>query len=192
MKSASCSTAASLSTQTSFSSVFFLNDTGAGGNTHAVFNVNAADDGISLLLRHSRFYDYIATRLRRRSAIDELVRSYREGFRENAPGWKVARRSLRSAKTLADDRGVAMALAIFPVLWELTENSCFREIHDTVATFGRSLGLPVLDLLPEFIGLEGPSLWVNPTGQHPNEIAHEIAGMALHRFLLAEGLVSQE
>ena len=84
-----------------------------------------------------------------------------------------------------------MALVIFPLLWELTENSRFREIHENVAAFGRGLGLPVLDLLPEFVGLDGPSLWVHSANQHPNEIAHEIAGMAVHRFLSAEGLVPQ-
>jgi hypothetical protein len=48
----------------------------------------------------------------------------------------------------------------------------------------------VLDLLPSFGEHEGPELWVHPSNQHPNEIGHQIAGEALWRFLVDEGLAA--
>jgi hypothetical protein len=43
-----------------------------------------------------------------------------------------------------------------------------------------------------FAGHDGPEPWVDPTNQHPNEIAHEIAGQALHHFLAARSLPRSE
>jgi hypothetical protein len=47
----------------------------------------------------------------------------------------------------------------------------------------------VLDLFDAFRGRDGPSLWVHPTNQHPNEEAHAIAAEALGRFLREERLL---
>lgn len=36
---------------------------------------------------------------------------------------------------------------------------------------------------------QGPELWVHPTDQHANELAHDVAGRTLARFLAESGLV---
>jgi hypothetical protein len=44
-------------------------------------------------------------------------------------------------------------------------------------------GGKALDLLPAFHGRSATELWVHPTDQHPNEVAHRIAAKKLAEFL---------
>ena len=69
------------------------------------------------------------------------------------------------------------------------EDHPFAAIHARVAATARALGFHVLDLLPAFIGQDGPALWVHPANQHPNERAHALAAQAIERFLVDEGLL---
>jgi hypothetical protein len=52
------------------------------------------------------------------------------------------------------------------------------------------LGVPVVDLLPSFLGLDDRSLWVHQTNQHPNETGHAIAAREIFDFLEAQGLLA--
>jgi lysophospholipase L1-like esterase len=168
---------------------FFLNDAGAGGTTRP-FNVATAHADLPFWRRHSRLLDQLAARIERRQAAKRLGASYRDSFREDAAGWVRARKALVRARVLANQRGFRLVLAIFPVLWNLSDDYPFAEIHETVASFAKSWGIPVLDLLPAFDGCDGPELWVHPNNQHPNELAHEIAGRALARFLVDRDILA--
>lgn len=167
---------------------FFLNDA-EGGGTHSVFNVSGERDGVGSLVRHSFLLDRIAFRLERRRQLSELVESYHRGFEPAEPRWVAAQRALEEAAALAERERFQLALAIFPVLWDLSDGYPFLRIHETVTKFARSSGIPVLDLLPAFAGHRGPELWVHPTNQHPNETAHAIAGQALFQFLSIQGML---
>lgn len=164
---------------------FFLNDT-QGGATHELFNLTRNED--PPLWRHLRLLDRAATAFERRGQVERLVTNYRRSFEPDANGWLQAKHSLAQARRLSKRRGFDLVLMIFPVLWDLSGDYPFQEIHSTVRQAAESLEIPVLDLLPAFAGHDGPELWVHPTDQHPNEVAHAIAGEALYGFLDARGL----
>jgi len=58
-----------------------------------------------------------------------------------------------------------------------------------VARAGRENHMIVLDLLPQFVGLEPSGLWVNPSDSHPNARAHSIAAAAIYKAMLTHALV---
>jgi lysophospholipase L1-like esterase len=163
---------------------FFLNDAGGGG-TSAIFNDR---EGRTAWWRGSRLLDQLVFRLQRPRRVRKLVDDYRRSFAPDAPGWLEAQAGLREAVSLSRKHGFDLVLMIFPVLWELSADYPFSDIHQTVKAAAETQGVPVLDLLPAFAGHEGPELWVNSTDQHPNEIAHAIAGEALYAFLAERGL----
>ena len=127
--------------------------------------------------------------MERRRQSEKLYRAMRRSFRPKSRGWIRAQEALESAKVLAEREGFHLVLMIFPVLWDLSGDYPFSEIHQTINSFASSKGIEALDLLPEFSAYQGPELWVHPTNQHPNEIAHSVAGRALFDFLRARGML---
>jgi lysophospholipase L1-like esterase len=127
----------------------------------------------------------LAARLESRRLREAAIAKTRADYRRGAPGWQLVQRSLAQARDLARAHGFELALVIFPYLWQLDEHYPFADAHAAVARAAQRLGLPVLDLFDAFRGEDGPSLWVHPDNQHPNERAHEIAARAIHAWLLA-------
>jgi hypothetical protein len=84
---------------------------------------------------------------------------------------------------------VPLVLSIFPLLYRLDDGYPFVGVHEKVAQRARELGYRVLDLLPAFLGRDGRGLWVHTDNQHPNEVAHGIAGHAIASFLIESGLL---
>lgn len=167
--------------------VFVLNDTNAvGGVAFEAFNETGER---SALRRASVLLDHLAARLSRRSALAELVASYERGFADDAPGWLRAQQALVKVKEAADKRDLPVVLVLFPLLWQLDDEHPFTAIHARVAAATRALGFHVLDLLPAFLGQDGAALWIHPSNQHPNELAHALAAQAIERFLREEGLL---
>lgn len=167
---------------------FFLNDA-KGGGTLELINVEPQPEDSSFLVRHSALLERIRWVIKQRRQVSQLVKSYRKSFQPGAEVWLAQQRALEEAQAMSESEDFALVLMIFPVLWHLSDDYPFAGIHETVASSARALGIPVLDLLPEFEGHDGPELWVHPTDQHPNEIAHAIVGNALYRFLSDRALV---
>ena len=67
-------------------------------------------------------------------------------------------------------------MGMFPILYNLSQNYPFREIHDQIGQVVQQSGGHFIDLLPELIGQNAGALIVHPTDQHPNEKVHAIAG----------------
>lgn len=167
---------------------FFLNDTCDKG-TIPQLNTGRRPAWVPFWRRHSRMLDQIAALFERRSAATHLAKTYRESVREDAAGWVAARDALSRAVTISQREHFKLMLMIFPVLWHLSNDYPFTEVHEIVASYSKQLSIPVLDLLPSFAGYDGPELWVHPNNQHPNEIAHAVAGKALARFILNERIL---
>ena len=91
--------------------------------------------------------------------------------------------SLDSAVADSSRHGFRLVLTIWPLFWKLSDGYPYSEIHETVSSFARGRRIPTLDLLPAFAGFDGPELWVHPTNQHPNELAHRIAADTLYPYL---------
>lgn len=161
---------------------FFLNDTNAGGTAKA-FSAWVPENQLPPWRRYSRVADILASRFERQRASEALVESYVESFRDDAPGWVLSRKSLASAAELSKEQGFELVLAIYPVLWSLSDNYPFAGIHETITEYVTGLGIPVLDLQPFFIGHSGPELWAHPNNQHPNPEAQRIVGNALAEYL---------
>ena len=68
---------------------------------------------------------------------------------------------------------------MFPFLHGLDGDYPFAPIHEVVRTFCHEEGIHTLDLRNAYRDYRGPELWVHPTDQHPNEIAHAIAASAI-------------
>jgi lysophospholipase L1-like esterase len=166
---------------------FFLNDTRPGPTAPAFNRVPERTERPSWR-RASAFLDQVAHRLDRSTRLQVLVADYHAAYRDDAPGWRDSREALTRARDQARREGFALAVMIFPVLWDLSGPSPFADIHAKIAAYADSLGLPVLDLLPAFAGREGPELWAHPVDQHPSPEGHAIAADALFRFLREQEL----
>lgn len=131
--------------------------------------------------------DQLRARLENRRVKRRTIELTLAAHRDDSPGWIRVRDALREAKALSIRHDFALALVVFPVLWQLDGDYPFAGIHSRISATARRLGIPVLDLLPAFRGRDAESLWVHPTNQHPNEEAHAIAAEALLRFLRENG-----
>ena len=76
-------------------------------------------------------------------------------------------------------RGVALVVAVFPVLWELDGAYPLPDLHDFVTQTCEDRGIACVDLLASYRGMRAGTLWVHPTDHHPNERAQRIAADAI-------------
>ena len=127
---------------------------------------------------------------KRRAAADLTRRTlahYRALYEEGSAGWAASREALVALCREAHEAGARPWVVIFPILVHLGPDYPFAREHALVADAARGAGAAVLDLLPVFARREATELWVHPTDQHPNEVAHRMAGEALARALLDAG-----
>ena len=153
----------------------------------------APGSALSLLLyRHSRLFARLfdaVENLRRRVAIDRFYRGLYEG-----DTWEDAKRSLWRLRRMARADGAQTVVVIFPVFDpRLGPDYPYRELHDRVASAAEEMGIPALDLLPQYEGMDPRRLAVNPFADpHPDELAHRIAADAIARFLVREKLLQRK
>jgi lysophospholipase L1-like esterase len=135
------------------------------------------------LSEHSRLWGWLRQRaagaLRARRYVREAVAS----FRPENPGWRRARQALLGIRDACDRGGADLLLVIFPFFHELDGDYPFQGIHDTVRRHAETQGIAVLDLRDRYRTFRGPELWVHPTDQHPNELAHALAARAIAEYL---------
>lgn len=103
--------------------------------------------------------------------------------------WQNSRLALAHSANLARDRKFKLALVVWPDFFELDGDYPFEAVHRLLTQTGAELGIPTLDLLPNFRGLDCAKLWVHPTDHHPNDQAHAIAAAAVEQFLIREHLL---
>lgn len=92
--------------------------------------------------------------------------------------------ALRNIISKCKQRGVPCIVVMFPLLYELTDDYPFRDLHEQVGKAVRQAGGRFVDLLPPLEGMDALNLIVHPTDQHPNEEVHAVAGR-----LVAEEIV---
>jgi lysophospholipase L1-like esterase len=170
--------------------VFFLRD-----GTHKQFARDffarvrreiAAPGAASRLYRHSALWRLLRDEIDRRKVARQYARMLDHDYFADGIGsssWRKAQQELGRLADAAARQSVSAGFVVFPALVELNEDYPFRKICETVGAFARSLGMPLHDLLQDFLGEDAPSLWVSPFNQHPNERAHEIVARALLPFV---------
>jgi len=136
-------------------------------------------------LRASALFRFVDDRLKATRDARERVSYHRRLYEDKGPGWREARRSLKTIGALCRERGVPWIVAIFPLFGNpLDERYPFADVHAKVAQAAAENAARVVDLLPAYRGLRPELLVVNGAlDEHPNEIAHRIAAGVLLRAL---------
>jgi hypothetical protein len=150
------------------------------------------DDWLS---HYSNLWAWTRRRWINRIRSDAYIRECVATFSEGSEKWRQCRAALDEIHAVCRARKIPLLVVIFPFFYELDEGYPFQPIHDVVRAHCEQRGIPVLDLQPRYRGFSGPELWVHPTDQHPNEVAHAIAARAIFEFLIGNrrtfGLPSQ-
>jgi lysophospholipase L1-like esterase len=170
--------------------VFFLRD---GTRTRTmtdffgpVYEEITASNKASPLYRYSFIWRRIRDNLDRVEVGERYTLRFQRSYfgdENETSEWRAAQRNLRAIRARARARGIDVGLVIFPVLVQLDESYPFLAIHALLVEFAQENEISVLDLLPAFLGQQGPDLWVARYDQHPNAEGHRIAAEAMAPFV---------
>ena len=82
--------------------------------------------------------------------------------------------ALRQLRDVCAENGIELQVVLLPELHELQDYP-FANEHAVVASYLRSIGVPVLDLAADFKDETDPMrLWVAPDDAHPNALANQL------------------
>lgn len=130
--------------------------------------------------------NYIETAVERYKLTHQTTKFYLDSFKGDNAARKFA--LLAAMNRDIEKRGGKLVVLVFPLLYKFG-NYPFTEIHDKLAEFCAGQKIHMLDLFPAFSRYRAEDLWVNPTDQHPNDVAHRIAAERLFEYLKADKLV---
>jgi len=134
-------------------------------------------------------YSYLWSWSRQRFLQGVVARSYINdcvaSFDADSKKWNDCRDALTRIVKMCRSHDLPVMVAVFPFYHQLDGDYPFQPIHDRVAEFCRANGVPLLDMREGLRDYSGPELWVHPTDQHPNRVAHRLAAEALADFILA-------
>lgn len=170
--------------------VFFLRDGTLTGSNQGFFSPVRkeieARNAVSGLYRHS----YLVRMCRDKQDRRYLSAKYSSALNESYFGsgsqtqeWENAKGNILQIKAISEKMGAKIGLVVFPVLVELNSDYPFRRICDEVVQFSLTNNIPTHNLLPSFMGMNGPDLWVSAYDQHPNAAGHEVAARSIQPFL---------
>jgi Flp pilus assembly protein TadD len=97
--------------------------------------------------------------------------------------WELITPLLKAMRDMVRDRGGEFSVVTFPSVQLICSNYEFRDVHQRLNDFWRSLEVPHLDLLPVYEPYTFRQLMVNAYDAHPNEFAQALAADAIARFL---------
>jgi lysophospholipase L1-like esterase len=170
--------------------VFFLRDgtrtSSMGGFFRPIRDELQTGNEQSLLYQYSYLYrmyrdardrDYLSDKY------SEALNVSYMGGPEQTREWEIAKANMLQIKAIGAEIGAKVGLVVFPVLVELNDDYPFKKIYNVIVDFGIQNNFPTHGLLPDFMGENGPELWVSPVNQHPNEQGHQIAGKSILPFL---------
>jgi len=117
----------------------------------------------------------------------QTVDYYRSMHADSNPGRRESERALRQMIAQCTERGIPCLVVMFPLMYELSDDYPFTDIHESIGQVVEEAGGIFIDLLPHLKGRDARQLIVHPTDQHPNEQVHAIAGR-----LVAAGIRSRQ
>ncbi len=161
---------------------FYLNDATDFGETIRQNDAKNRDVPLSGLARVSKAMEIIERRRIATAQQEEFFATTRASFQ--SPLWQAGKDELLRLKGDMLQFKSRLVVVIFPVLWQLDAYP-LEDIHKQLNDDFKRLGLEHIDLLDAFRGMDAESLWVHPTDQHPNEIAHRIAAERIAKFISA-------
>jgi hypothetical protein len=122
------------------------------------------------------------------SATDDEIRSYFPQVQtaHSGPAWEKQKARLTGMRDFVASHGGRLSVVTWPMLNRLGKDYPFRETHERLDAFWKSLSVAHLDLYGVFENRDASDLVVNRFDAHPNEEAHRIAAQAVLTFLDAE------
>jgi len=150
-----------------------------------------ADNWIRTLRNYSVLADSIADTLFRKVGMTEYTRRYTELYELNGQGWQDLQESLIEVRDVAHRKRARLAVVLYPQLIPLGEGLASDRALAVVASFCKASGIRSFDLAPTFAGKQLDSLWVHPYDQHPTAQGHQMAGVAIARFVIDAKLLGQ-
>lgn len=136
------------------------------------------------LSRYSHLWSWLRQNYLRSTRGKAYIEDSLRIFRENDEKWMLCQYALKDIQRLCRDNGVHLLVAIYPFFYGLDGDNPFQPIHDLMNAYCKQEGIHLIDLLEHYRSFHGPELWVHPTDQHPNEIAHRIAAEAIAGYLI--------
>ncbi len=135
------------------------------------------------LLDRSALVRLVRGRVRATLENRRRVAGFRSMYAEDYPGWKAGREALRAIGGLCREAGVPLVVAVFPLFGNRLDGGYpFTELHAKVVQAAGESGAKVVDLLPQYRGLDWRTLVVDGANdEHPNEVAYRIASQAIAR-----------
>ncbi|NIT60066.1 MAG: hypothetical protein GWN00_28765 [Aliifodinibius sp.] len=167
--------------------VVFLND----ANRRGTIRFLSRPKVFGSIRKHSFFVNAFVGGIEKSIWHRKMIQHYRDGYVEGSAGWKKVKSAMRMGKALSKKYNFQFIVTVYPVLFQLDENYPFKNIHQTIESYCLSLDIPFVDLLHVFIGRKDSELWVHRTDQHPNEVAHRIAGAALTEYFDSQGSIKK-
>jgi hypothetical protein len=145
-------------------------------------NVRLSQADASWWRRNSRLVSFVADTLALRRIARETVSAYVDAYdpAQNAAGLATLRQQFRE---MAAQRRCRIGLVVYPMMDDLDGEYRLRSCHERVVRIAREEGLPVLDLLPAFLGRDPRELQVHPVDHHPDGSAHAIAAAAIAAWI---------
>lgn len=116
---------------------------------------------------------------RQRELTRQTIDYYHSVNDPSGAGFRESERALREIISLCREREVPCLVVMFPLLYELSDDYPFQDIHQRVGRVVGDAGGHFFDLLPVLKGHRPAELIVHPTDQHPNEKVHQIVGELL-------------
>lgn len=116
---------------------------------------------------------------------DKLERHYRQVYDANAAGYQSMLASLDKLRSLADQDGFDVILAMIPDIHALHPYR-FGYIHDAMKENAEARGFAFVDLLPALEQFSGPELWAIPGDPHPNADGQRLMAGPISKALAAD------
>jgi lysophospholipase L1-like esterase len=137
------------------------------------------------LIQSSYLYAFLASRIKLLTAENlEFLNYYRSLYQEDQAGWNAAKSAMMELVNIGKENNIPVALFIIPELHNLSDSYPFADIHKKIASYGEQIGLPVIDLFPEFKNFHPEEdLWVSPKDAHPNAQAHRVIAQGMYNAL---------
>lgn len=161
--------------------------------THAAFYERKKMLDNSKILKHWKSAAFIVNRIHM-SMMNQEYKSYHKELFSNPKNWNMFENSLDGIVAICKSNHIGLFTFLFPLFSDPFDSKYpFLEEHKKIKQKFDALGMPFLDLLPEYQGIPPERLQAIPgEDDHPDEIAHRIAADAIYREITKRKMVPED
>lgn len=141
----------------------------------------------NILINHSYLYAFSSFMTRKFCSQDyKNYKTYYKNLYEGEQlGWLACKKSLQDLVEISKKHRIPVVIFLIPELHNLNSDYPFTDIHSDLTQVAKGIGLPVIDLLDNFVSspVKEQDLWVSPTDTHANKAAQPVISEALYNRL---------